>query len=362
MHLTGNRGEWSEIYVLFRLLAEGKIFAANSDLEKLSIYFPVQHIYREETKGHAVDYELTETIRIFLNDKFLKEVDRASFSEKADQLLHELKQQLKGNHLSFPLIEDFMNDVLCYKISSSSQDKADIILKILDVYTGYSPVVGFSIKSKLGNLPTLFNASQQTNFLYQISLANEKRYLSDANTSYKIVNPTEDYSIKSRVRNLLDRGFALQYRDISGIILKDNLILIDSLMDRILAESLIYFYSGRATHCLDIVRILQDENPLGYRNPHAYAHKFKKFLTAVALGMKPSKIWDGLDEASGGYIVVKEDGDVLAYHIYNRNHFEDYLLNNTKFDTPSSSRHKFGKMISEDGNDYIKLNLQIRFK
>ena len=27
--LTGNKGEWSEIYVLLRLLADGKIYAAD---------------------------------------------------------------------------------------------------------------------------------------------------------------------------------------------------------------------------------------------------------------------------------------------------------------------------------------------
>ena len=33
--LTGNKGEWSEIYVLLRLLADGKIYAADSELNKL---------------------------------------------------------------------------------------------------------------------------------------------------------------------------------------------------------------------------------------------------------------------------------------------------------------------------------------
>ena len=30
--LTGNKGEWSEIYVLFKLLAEGKLYAADEHL------------------------------------------------------------------------------------------------------------------------------------------------------------------------------------------------------------------------------------------------------------------------------------------------------------------------------------------
>ena len=57
-------------------------------------------------------------------------------------------------------------------------------------------------------------------------------------------------------------------------------------------------------------------------------------MTIIALGMMPASQWKGKYEATGGYIIVKEDGDILCYHIYNRNEFREYLYNNTKFDTP----------------------------
>ena len=84
-------------------------------------------------------------------------------------------------------------------------------------------------------------------------------------------------------------------------------------------------------------------------------------MTDVALGMMPSQVWTGKYDATGEYLIVKENGDVLCYHIYNRNEFEDYLLNNTKLDTASSSRHEFGKIYEEEGELYFNLNLQIRF-
>ena len=83
--------------------------------------------------------------------------------------------------------------------------------------------------------------------------------------------------------------------------------------------------------------------------------------TDVALGMMPSKVWTGKYDATGGYLVIKDNGDVLCYHIYNRNEFENYLLNNTKLDTASSTRHDFGKIYESNGKLYFKLNLQIRF-
>ncbi|MBD3211216.1 MAG: HpaII family restriction endonuclease, partial [Candidatus Lokiarchaeota archaeon] len=32
-YITGNKGEWSEIYVFFKLLADGKLYAADGDLQ-----------------------------------------------------------------------------------------------------------------------------------------------------------------------------------------------------------------------------------------------------------------------------------------------------------------------------------------
>ena len=60
--------------------------------------------------------------------------------------------------------------------------------------------------------------------------------------------------------------------------------------------------------------------------------------------------------------MVKEDGDIVCYHFYDRNQLENYLLNNTAFETPSTSRHKSSEVFrGKDGKAYIKLNLQIRF-
>jgi type II restriction enzyme len=77
--------------------------------------------------------------------------------------------------------------------------------------------------------------------------------------------------------------------------------------------------------------------------------------------MTPSKVWAGKFDATGGYIIVKDDGEILCYHIYNRNQFEDYLIANTKLDTASTTRHEFGRVYQEEGKYFIKLNLQIRF-
>jgi len=73
--------------------------------------------------------------------------------------------------------------------------------------------------------------------------------------------------------------------------------------------------------------------------------------------MKPAKTCDRLDEANGGYIIVKANGEIMAYHIYNRNSFEQYLLDNTILEKASTSRHEYMSLYEEDGEMYIKMNL-----
>ena len=138
-------------------------------------------------------------------------------------------------------------------------------------------------------------------------------------------------------------------------------MLIDSYMEDIIAVMLLDYYQDNASDCRTLVDLLENKNPLGYPRRGYYEYKFKKFLCSVALGMMPSKAWDGHDEANGGYVIVKEDGDVLAYHLYNRGAFETYLLNHTKLERGSTSRHGFASIYKENGKYFINLNLQIRF-
>lgn len=59
---------------------------------------------------------------------------------------------------------------------------------------------------------------------------------------------------------------------------------------------------------------LTGENPLGLETRSAL--KIKRFLFASALGMIPSKAWEGQEDANGGYIIVKPEGEIATLHIF----------------------------------------------
>ena len=301
--LIGNKWEWAEVYVLLRLLSEEKMYATYNELNKLEdVYFPIIKVIKEENKGEIKEYIAGEMISIYINGEKVKELPVIEFESEYGNLLNEIKSKDSKSAFSVEGTQNCVDRILCYKIFTPATDKSDIMVKMIGADTVYSPNIGSSMKSELGSSPTLLNAGKTTNFIYKI----------------------------------IKENGTLEYRKMNNQIFEDNLVLIDSNMDKIIAETLLYFYKDGISNCNEMVEKLEQENPMNYGNVNAYRYKFKKFLTAVALGMKPATVWDGLDEATGGYIVVTKEGNVLAYHIYNRNYFEEYLLKNTKYETAST--------------------------
>ena len=50
--LRGNKGEWSEIYTLLKIIADKNLFAGNCDLNKIkNLIFPIIKVLRDESNG-----------------------------------------------------------------------------------------------------------------------------------------------------------------------------------------------------------------------------------------------------------------------------------------------------------------------
>lgn len=356
MKLSGNKGEWSELYVLLKLLSTGELYAADENLKKLKdVYYPILKIIRQENKNKYLEYLIISekhSIEVHLNTETVKLITQHEMAKRAEYLYEKIS---KGENRSFeiPGSDIIMNELACTKISAPSTDKTDITMQIHDINTGYEPICGFSIKSELGKAPTLLNASGATNFVYEVS------GISD-NLAGQINAIDTNTKILDRIRMITQNG-TIKYSHMKNKTFSGNLMLIDTYMEEIIAHMLLLYYQNQATNSNNLIHILEEQNPLGYPRNGIYAYKFKKFLCSIALGMMPSKEWNGHDEANGGYIIVKNDGEVLAYHIYNRDSFEEYLLNNTKFERGSTGKHGFSTLYMENGKRYINLNLQIRF-
>lgn len=356
--LAGNKGEWSEIYALFKILGDKQLISGDAELNKVEeLFYPIIKIIRDETGG-KYEYELCRDLVIVSGGTEEIRIPVKTFVDQSFRLL----AKIKGSNgvFSIPEIEAFMNTVNCHSLKAKSSSKTDIRIVIHDQRINQTAELGFSIKSQLGGEATLLNAGRTTNFVYQI--IGYKPTLNEIKT----INGIETKSkIKDRIELIKSKGGKLKFVTLEKDVFKNNLVLIDSLLPNIAAEMLKTFFTSNLNTLKELTDCINKANPLNYDIQFAhtfYEYKIKRLLTDIALGMTPSKVWTGIYDATGGYLVVKENGDVLCYHIYNRNQFEDYLFANTKLETASSKRHDFGNIFENSEHYYFKLNLQIRFK
>lgn len=354
--MTGNKGEWSEIYALFKLLGDGELYAGDADLNKIKeLVYPIVKIIRDETAGR-VEFNVDSDVIFVSGNKELK-VKASEFKKQADTILDKIKKG-KGT-FSIPNAEAFMGNFSTHSLKANSSAKTDIIIVIHDPRVKRNAELGFSIKSQLGNNSTLLNSSRATNFVYHVE------GFQGTDNDIKQINAISSRSkIRDRIEAIGKKGGKLVFENIEQSIFRNNLVLVDSMMPLIVGELIKKYYSQKESATKALTEEMTIENPMRYETLHShsfYELKVKRFLTDVAMGLMPSKVWNGLYDATGGYLIVKEDGDVLCYHLYNRNQFEDYLYHNTRLETPSSTRNGFGTLYNEQNNLKFKLNLQIRF-
>lgn len=356
--ITGNKGEWSEIYALFKLLSDKQLFVGDAELNKVEeLCYPIIKIIRTENEGNF-EYKINHDLVIVSGGKEELRIPVKTFIQQSIKLLAKIKNS--KSTFSIPETESFMNSISCKSLKAKSNSKTDIRIVIHDQRINQNAELGFSIKSQLGGEATLLNAGKTTNFIYQI--LKFKPTLKEINS---INNIDTKSKIKDRIQAIRNAGGEIKFTTPQQDIFKNNLVLIDSLLPNIIAEIIQEFFTSSLSSVKEITENINKTNPLNFDNQFAhtfYDYKIKRFLTDVALGMTPSRVWTGIYDATGGYLIVKENGDVLCYHIYNRNQFEEYLFKNTKLETASSTRHDFGKIYEENGNYYFKLNLQVRFK
>ncbi|AQU05223.1 hypothetical protein B1778_00305 [Dehalococcoides mccartyi] len=355
---SGNKGEWSEPYVFLRLLSEGKIHAADKELNRIeNIFYPILEILRKEQKKYYKYSRESEVVIVSGDIPFELRFPIADFTENAALLLAEIKRN-KGV-FNAPEVNKFLNSLNYTEMKAPSKNKTDIQIKVHDRITGCDTTLGFSIKSCLGGKSTLLNASKLTNFVFKVNNS-----VPDNDLASQLNKVSGKNAIGEKLSNLNNLSFELIFDKMESSSFEANLRVIDSKLPEILALILKSCYSKEGTALKKLVNLLDKTNPLNYpctKDRNYYEYKVKRLLIDVALGMVPNKPWTGKFDVTGGYIIVKEDGDIVCYHIYNMNDFSDYLLDNTYLETASTSRNDFGYFYKENGSVYIKLNMQIRF-
>lgn len=377
-----NIGEWSEMYIFFKLMSDRKVYVADKDMNRLKdVFLNIISIIREENKGKEYRYFTGDVVKITLNGEEVATVDSARFTDNAKKVWDMIISK-KDTTFSDQEVIDFLSSIFIQNISSPAQKKseffggtADIVLDTMDYRSGVNQIMGFSCKSDIDAAATLFNASgDNTNFEYEIVGNFDDEKMKAFNGMFHEVTKkgVTKYEVATgdRMRYLKDCGVGLRFVNPVKDVARQNLVRCGGIeMPKILGGMLKYYYfecGAASVGVEDAIKYLADTDYVGYGFDDlydTYRVKIANLLYAMFTGLRFSKPWSGRSDVSGGYIVVKRDGDVVAFHSCIADEFKDFLIDKLKFEGPSCSRHKYMEIYKkDDGKYYLKLALQFRFK
>ena len=377
-----NKGEWSELYALYKLLSEQNLYPINIDNKNgQRLRMPILSILRHTEQYLKAEYKIEEDGQVVINANGhnIIQIAKSDFDDIAPKLFEAIKKGAPNedgtsdSSFELPEFDEFRKNTCCPNIKCYSKnlgngekDKSDLYIVIHDFVTGQTPIQGFSIKSEIGEPPTLLNATNLTNFKYKLSENLPEEMVAQINS---MVNKRGQADIKGRVRAILDQHVSLEFSTINpnakgDYVFLENLMLVDSMLPQIVSNLLVLSYSEDTRILSSLTDKLSEINPLGFpmkTNKKQYEAKVRRFVTDIALGMVPSAPWEAAHQAYG-MLVVNTKGEIDCYHIIYRKSLEDYLYENLKFETASASRYGFGKIeTGSDGCQYFTLNLQLRF-
>jgi DNA (cytosine-5)-methyltransferase 1 len=336
-----NKGEWSELYVFFKIILERNLNFCDKNGNLLKDYITVIEL------GHK-----NSNIRYSIDDRKVKfkSIDGSILSEaklsdliSQEEISNVLKELKEAEGSSFHLLSanQLIDRFEIKKFKGNSGSKGDVNLSFMhDGITVENDPIG--IKSDIGSPPTLLNASGATNFIFEV--IGFTGSIDEVNS----LNPLKG-KIQERINKIETNGGRFKFVKLERQTHESNLRKIDSLMPEILSNALLRYYQGHGSAITDLIVDSQE------------IVRIKEYLKAVMLGMFPNKQWDG-DYTANGAILCDNDGQLSILHVVKDSILKEYLLNNTKLDTPSSTRHRFGSLYNENGKLYMKLNLQIRMK
>jgi hypothetical protein len=358
--MKGNKGEWSELYTFFKLLAEGKLFSADEDLEKTNSFVELLSVYRKDG-GKNLNFKIKSNSKVNIVDadsgNTLLTFPQSEAGIIADSLGKEIKSK---TGVSQELI-DSIQQLFITQVADKSLGKGDINIHIYDPIHGINSVQEFSIKSFLGSKPTLFNANKTTNIIFKITSKNNEPISDEELITINSINSRHKYI--DRIKKIYELGYHIIFDSYESDIFKLNLQIIDSDLPEIIAHIVKDKYIHRIVRINDIIEKLRKDNPMKYdlsQGHKFYEYRIVNFLVEAAMGMTSKTVWSGKYDVVGGIIIIKPNADMLCYHLIDFNKFKKYLKNSSRLDNPSGSKMGYGAVYKSNNESFIKLNFQIK--
>lgn len=335
-----NKGEWTEAYVFMRLLGDGRIYGASSDLTRDdSTYIDIINIIRDEPDKMLIFERFIEDnityIKASKDGENIVVVTAPELSKYAKVLYDNIKTLKTRGVTSVVDVQKYLEtmgiDTPKANLSQSAKEKygakTDVIITSEDSLDHSRTTEGFSIKSHIGSSATLFNSSPNSGFTFEVLGCDEK--------GMHEINVKDSFL---KIMAKIKENYSLKYVGCRNEIFEQNITIVDSRMDEVLSAAVLVqsLYFGRCGMGLkEICNKVVELNPINVKNPHIfYPAKFKDFLFDAFAGMTATSLWNGRKKLTGGYIDVSRSGDMLYYRAISDDVFGNYLFEHTFMDRP----------------------------
>ena len=353
--ISHNRGEWSELYGVLFLLVNPKLNIVNAKLETIDSALGLFILDEVISKSSvSLRYKIVNsTILIFIDDYQYNTMSVEEINEARQILIDNIKNATANNGaFEIPSLNQFLKEFSNNnEFKTGSREKGDIELILFDSKREKDINLSYSIKSSLGSPATILNSSKNTDVMYRVHNFDISKIseVNAINTRTKLLD---------RIRKIESLGGRIEYDSIPSPNFEYNLKMVDTDMPKYLGNTLLYSYKNNNKKLNDI--FLQSNE---FDDCNIAMKKLGDLISAISFGFVPGTKWDGNKTVTGGLIIIKDSGQVcLLDLIYFENEVNKFLINESKLDSPSSSRYHMLELFESRGNIYFTLNLQIRYK
>lgn len=358
--LTATRREWNELYVLFSLLTKGSLALGDEEGKASARVLPVAAVVRREHDGER-RYTVEKDHILVTGTDWEERFPREDFATVAGMIFNALKQGA-GTDIEAPEgVEGFLDALNIYDMEACTEDRTDLHIVFHD---DSFPPMGFRIYSRLCGMNPLLDGGRTANLKFEQSgVRFSQPAVNKINFTETPDNPSE---VARRMLYIESMGGILKYNDVADKIFRSNLCLIDLNIGRVLAEMVRTLHLDNISRVDELTAIIEDRNPLKIkeeliRKHLYYRHKIKELLLALAMGMRPTKQYDGRESAIEGFVMVDERGEMLCYRKTERQVFADFLFTHTRLEKGQPDKDKYGYLERENRAYYLKLNLKVGF-
>lgn len=382
---TISRKEWVELVALMKVMSKPKLAWSNNkglpikgrtarleciQRKELNGFRTYRRIEVETEEGRAEVIEITNA-----DTQQRRTVDAELWADAANhaaELLRTAPSSAEGGGDAMLEIDDameaFLDDIEMQSIGGISEGPWHILLGINGQKTAVTGVI-----NRLGNVTTrLLDGGRAANLkLLQTGTRFAQPMAQKVNYEGEELLEQSSQSTEAISRVVRDRmvmiermGSSLKYDDVADKVFRCNLAMIDLHMGRLLTEMV------RMSYLEDIVRIdellhrINEENPLKVKQElidkhHYYEHKLRQLLFACLGGMRPAKIFTGIDNLPAYFLLLTPDGTPVLFDASDRDLLSRFLQLNSRLERGSLAKDHYGVLERENNQYFFKLNLKI---